>query len=150
MVCTGGDTTSNSKGSSIARVTATHRLIQVISWISICPKFLNYTCSKNKEITFCSTIIPYRRVSNSLANNHNFLLNHIRGDSPCVINIVKTNRLRYAGHMIKRPEDLQQKAIFIARPQGTRRQGIPKSRWADRVNSDSRALEAPDWTNPGK
>jgi hypothetical protein len=41
-------------------------------------------------------------------------------DSPCVINIVKTNRLRYAGLMIKRPEDLPQKAIFIARPQGTR------------------------------
>jgi hypothetical protein len=27
-------------------------------------------------------------------------------DSPCVINIVKTNRLRYAGQMIRRPEDL--------------------------------------------
>jgi hypothetical protein len=37
-------------------------------------------------------------------------------DSPCVINIVKTNRLRYTGHMIRRPEDLPQKAIFIARP----------------------------------
>jgi hypothetical protein len=68
-------------------------------------------------------------------------------DSPCVINIVKTNRLRYAGHMIRRPEDLPQKAIFIARPQGTRRQGRPKSRWADGVNSDSWALGAPDWTN---
>jgi hypothetical protein len=36
-------------------------------------------------------------------------------DSPCVINIVKTKRLRYAGHMIRRPEDLPQKAIVIAR-----------------------------------
>jgi hypothetical protein len=33
-------------------------------------------------------------------------------DSPCVINIVKTNRLRYAGHMIRRPEDLSQMDIF--------------------------------------
>jgi hypothetical protein len=65
-------------------------------------------------------------------------------ESPCVINIVKTNRLRYAGHVIRRPEDLPQKAIFIARPQGTRRQGRPKSRWADGVNSDSRSLGAPD------
>ena len=68
-------------------------------------------------------------------------------DSPNVINVVKTSRLRYAGHMIRRPEDLPQKAIFIARPQGTRRQGRPKSRWADGVNSDSRALGALDWTN---
>jgi endonuclease/exonuclease/phosphatase family metal-dependent hydrolase len=68
-------------------------------------------------------------------------------NSPCVVNVVKTNRLRYAGHMIRRPEDLPQKAIFIARPQGTRRQGRPRSRWADGVISDSRALGAQDWTN---
>jgi hypothetical protein len=39
-------------------------------------------------------------------------------DSPCVINIAKTNKLRYAGHMIRRPEDLPQKAIFIAKERG--------------------------------
>jgi hypothetical protein len=49
-------------------------------------------------------------------------------DSPCVINIVKTNRWGYAG--------TPQKANFIARSQGTRRQGRPKSRWADEVNSE--------------
>jgi hypothetical protein len=27
-------------------------------------------------------------------------------DCPCVINVLKTNRLRYADHMIRRPEDL--------------------------------------------
>jgi hypothetical protein len=71
-------------------------------------------------------------------------------DNPSVINVVKTSRLRYAGHMIRRPEDLPQKAIFIAKPQGTRRQGRPRSRWADGVSSDSRALGAPDWTNRAK
>jgi hypothetical protein len=68
-------------------------------------------------------------------------------DSPCVINIVKTNRLRYAGHMIRKPKDLPPKAIFIARPQGMRRQGRPYSRWTDGKNSDSRVLGASDWTN---
>jgi hypothetical protein len=77
---------------------------------------------------------------------YNFELQREFG-SPCVINIVKTNRLRHAGHMIRRPEDLPQKTIFIARPQGTRRQGRPKFRWVDRVNSNSRAFEALDWTN---
>jgi hypothetical protein len=43
----------------------------------------------------------------------------------------KTNILRYAGHMIRRPEDLPQKVIFTARPQGTRWQGRPKIIWAD-------------------
>jgi hypothetical protein len=52
-------------------------------------------------------------------------------DNPSVINVVKTSRLCYAGqgHMMRRPEDLPQKAIFIAKPHGTRRQGRPRSRW---------------------
>jgi hypothetical protein len=41
--------------------------------------------------------------------------------------LVKTNRLLYAGHMIKRPKDLPQNEIFIARLQGTKGQGRPKS-----------------------
>jgi hypothetical protein len=70
-------------------------------------------------------------------------------DNPSVINVVKTSRLRYAGHMIRRPEDLPQKAIFIANPQETRRQGRPRSRWVDGVSS-YRALGAPVWTNRAK
>jgi hypothetical protein len=39
-------------------------------------------------------------------------------DSPNVLNVTKTSRLRYAGHMIRRPEDLRQKALFKAKPYG--------------------------------
>jgi hypothetical protein len=49
-------------------------------------------------------------------------------DSPNVLNVTKTSRLRYAGHMIRRPEDLPQKALFRAKPIGRRNQGRPKSR----------------------
>jgi hypothetical protein len=68
-------------------------------------------------------------------------------DSPNVLNVTKTNRLRYAGHMIRRPEDLPQKALFRAKPIRRRNQGRPKSRWADGVNSDSLALGVRDWTH---
>jgi hypothetical protein len=57
-------------------------------------------------------------------------------DSPNVLNVTKTNRLRYAGHTICIPEDLPQKALFRAKPNGRRNQGRPKSRWADGVNSN--------------
>jgi hypothetical protein len=56
----------------------------------------------------------------------------------------KTSRLRYAGHMIRRPEDLPQKTLFRAKPNGKRNQGRPKSRWADGMNSDSLALGVRD------
>jgi hypothetical protein len=49
-------------------------------------------------------------------------------NSPNALNITKPSRLRYAGHMIRRPEDLQQKALFRAKPNGRRNQGRPKSR----------------------
>jgi hypothetical protein len=65
-------------------------------------------------------------------------------DSPNVLNVTKTSRLRYAGHMIRRPVDLPQKALFRAKPIGRL-----KSRWADGVNSDSDslALGVGDWTH---
>jgi hypothetical protein len=66
-------------------------------------------------------------------------------NSPNAQYVTKTSRLRYAGHMIRRPEDLPQKALF--RPNGRRHQGRPKSRWADGVNSDSLALRVRDWTH---
>jgi hypothetical protein len=53
------------------------------------------------------------------------------------LNVTKTSRLRYAGHMIRRPEDLPQKALFRAKPNGRRNQGRSNSRWADRVNNDN-------------
>jgi hypothetical protein len=37
-------------------------------------------------------------------------------ESPNALNVTKTSRLRYAGHMIRRPEDLPQKALFRTKP----------------------------------
>jgi hypothetical protein len=60
-------------------------------------------------------------------------------DSLNALNVMNTSRLRYDGHMIRRPENLPQKALFRAKPKERRNQGRPKSRWADGVNSDSLA-----------
>jgi hypothetical protein len=49
-------------------------------------------------------------------------------DSPNALNFTKTSRLRFAGHMIRRPKDLPQKALFRAKPNGRRNQGRPKTR----------------------
>jgi hypothetical protein len=68
-------------------------------------------------------------------------------DSPNALNVAKTCRLRYAGHVIRRPEDLPKKALFRAKPNGRRNQGRPKSRWADGVNGDSLVLGVRDWTH---
>jgi hypothetical protein len=41
-------------------------------------------------------------------------------NSSNALNVTKTSRLRYAGHMIRRPEDLTKKALFNAKPNGRR------------------------------
>jgi hypothetical protein len=53
---------------------------------------------------------------------------------------MKNNRLRYNGHMMRGAKDLPQRALYRALPEGTRNQRRPKSRWAEGVNNDSRAL----------
>jgi hypothetical protein len=62
-------------------------------------------------------------------------------NSPNVIGVVKSNRLHYAGHMIRGAEDLPQRVPCRNADE------IPKARWADGVNNDSRAPGAGDWTN---
>jgi hypothetical protein len=52
-------------------------------------------------------------------------------NSPNALNVTKTVRLRYADHMIRRPEDLSQKALFRAKPNWRRNQGRPKCRWTN-------------------
>jgi hypothetical protein len=44
-------------------------------------------------------------------------------NSPIALNVTKTSRLLYAGHMITRLEDLPQKALFRVKPNGRRNQG---------------------------
>jgi hypothetical protein len=68
-------------------------------------------------------------------------------DNPSALNVRKTSRLRYAGHMIRKSEDPPQKASFRAKPIGRRNQERPKSRQVDGMNSDSLALGVRDWTH---
>jgi hypothetical protein len=68
-------------------------------------------------------------------------------DSPNALNVTKTSKLRFAVHIIRRPEDLPQQILFRAKPNGRRNQGRPKSRWADGVNSDSLALGVREWSH---
>jgi hypothetical protein len=49
-------------------------------------------------------------------------------DSPNALNVTKTSRLRYAGQIIRKPEDLPRRALFKSKPNGRRNQGRPKSR----------------------
>jgi hypothetical protein len=64
-------------------------------------------------------------------------------NSPNALKVTKTSRLRYAGHMIRRPEDLPQRS----KPNRRRNQERPISTWADEVKKDSLARGVINWTH---
>jgi hypothetical protein len=51
-------------------------------------------------------------------------------NSPNVLNVTKTSRLRYSGHMIRKLEELPQKVRFRSKLNERTNQGRSKSRWA--------------------
>jgi hypothetical protein len=74
--------------------------------------------------TICSTKIEngvYRRRYNQKLDKE--------FNSPNALNVTKISRLRYAGHMIRKPKDLPQKTLFRAKPNVRRNQGRLKSTW---------------------
>jgi hypothetical protein len=64
------------------------------------------------------------------------------------LNVTKTSRLRYAGHMIRRPEDLPKKALFRAKLiNGIKEKSRKTEIQVDGVNSNKIALGVRDWTH---
>jgi hypothetical protein len=49
-------------------------------------------------------------------------------NSPNALNVTKTSRLRYAGDMIRRPEELPQKALSRVKPNGIKKDRNPDER----------------------
>jgi hypothetical protein len=60
------------------------------------------------------------------------IFNDSARNSPNALNVTKTSRLRYAGHMIRRPKDLPQKALFKVKPNGRRKTEIQVGRWGEK------------------
>jgi hypothetical protein len=70
--------------------------------------------------TICGPICVYKRKYNHKLDKE--------FDSPNALNATKISRMRYADHMIKRPENLSQRALFRAKPNERRNQERLKSR----------------------
>jgi hypothetical protein len=67
------------------------------------------------------TIYGPKLVYGVYSSRYNFELDR-EFNSSNVVGVVKSNRLHYAGHMIRGAEDLQQRALFRAVPEGKQNQ----------------------------
>ena len=66
----------------------------------------------------------------------NFILQHnllLLYNNPDIINVIKSRRLRWAGHAARMDENRTAYKILIGKPDGKRPLGRPRRRWEDNI-----------------
>jgi hypothetical protein len=67
--------------------------------------------------------------------------------SPSIIRIIKSRRMRWAGHVARMGEKRNAHRILVGKPEGKRPLGRPRCRWVDNVKMDRREIgwDGVDW-----
>ena len=68
-----------------------------------------------------------------------------------IVTVLRANRLRWAGHVFRRPEDAPVHRVTTADfVDGKRSRGRPKNSWIGCVEKDARVLNVPNWQKVSK
>jgi hypothetical protein len=67
--------------------------------------------------------------------------------SPSIIRIVKSRRMRWAGHVVRMGEKRNVYRLLVGKPEGKRPLGRPRRRWIDNISMDllQTGLSVVDW-----
>ena len=66
---------------------------------------------------------------------HNEELNDLYS-SPNIVRVIKSRRMRWAGHVARMGEERGVYRIFVGKPEGRRLLGRPGRRWVDNIRMD--------------
>jgi hypothetical protein len=69
---------------------------------------------------------------------------HSLYSSPSIIRVVKSRRMRWAGHVARVREERNACGILVGKPEGKRPVGRPRRRWLDNIKMDLRGIEWDD------
>ncbi|GFV16894.1 endonuclease-reverse transcriptase [Trichonephila clavipes] len=64
---------------------------------------------------------------------------------PQVTQVIRSNRLRWLGHIWRRPENNQTRAYTFKNSMGSRTRGRPRTRWIDDIENDLKTLNVKKW-----
>jgi hypothetical protein len=69
--------------------------------------------------------------------------------SPRIIRVIKSRRMRWAGHAARMGEKRNAYRILVGNPKGRRPLGRPRRRWVDNIKMDLREVgwDGMDWIN---
>jgi hypothetical protein len=86
-----------------------------------------------------------REVHESWKKLHNDEL-HILYSSPNIVRVIKSRRMRWAGHVARMGEGRRVYMVLVGSPEGKRPLGRPRRRWEDNIKMDLREIGI-DWAN---
>jgi hypothetical protein len=77
---------------------------------------------------------------------HNEELNDLHS-LPNIVRVVKSRRMRWAGHVARMGEDRSVYRMLVVKPEGKRPLGRPRRRWEDNIKMDLQVVEGSrgDW-----
>jgi hypothetical protein len=72
---------------------------------------------------------------------------YFKNSSPSIIRIIKSRRMRWAGHVARMGEKRNVYRILVGKPEGKRPLGRPRHRWVDNIKMDLREIgwDGVDW-----
>jgi hypothetical protein len=71
---------------------------------------------------------------------HNEELHNLYSSSS-IIRIIKSRRMRWAGHVARMGEKMNVYRLLVGKPEGRRLLGRPRRRWIDNIKMDLRGIE---------
>ena len=66
---------------------------------------------------------------------HNEELNDLYS-SPSIVRVIKSRRMRWAGHVASMGEERGAYRVLVGKPEGKRSLGTPRRRWVDNIRMD--------------
>jgi hypothetical protein len=82
---------------------------------------------------------PKREEDGSWRKLHNDEL-HDLYSSPNIVRVIKSRKMRWAGHVAGMGEGRGAYRVLVGRPEGKRSLGRPKRRWEDNIKMDLREI----------
>jgi len=56
--------------------------------------------------------------------------------SPNIVRVIKSRRIRWAGHVVRMGEERWVYRVLVGKPEGRRPMGRPRRRWVDNIRMD--------------